>query len=123
MLECRFAGALAAGESRLGQGVGFVRVRALAADSRILPTTKELGLPSVVIENWYGVFLPAGTPPQLRDRLEQALIAVVATPSVKQRFAADGMHGALGHEAFAARLNQEFAEWSDTIKKLGITGE
>ena len=107
---------------------GSVKAMALFASERSplipdLPTTKELGLPGVVIENWYGVFLPAGTPPQLRDRLERALDAVVATPSVKQRFADNGMHGALGHEAFAARLNQEFAEWSDKIKKLGITGE
>jgi tripartite-type tricarboxylate transporter receptor subunit TctC len=88
-----------------------------------LPTTTELGLPSVVIENWYGVWLPAQAPAQVRDRLEQALFAVIAVPSVKQRFAADGMHDMLGHEAFAARLAKEFAEWPDTIKKLGITGE
>jgi hypothetical protein len=47
----------------------------------------------------------------------------VATPLVKQRFAERGMHGTLGHEAFAARLKQDFAQWPATIKKLGITGE
>ncbi len=107
---------------------GSVKALALFASERSplipnLPTTKELGLPGVVIENWYGVFLPAGTPPQVRDRLERALDAVVATPSVKQRFADNGMHGTLGHDAFAAELAKEFADWSDTIKKLGITGE
>jgi tripartite-type tricarboxylate transporter receptor subunit TctC len=88
-----------------------------------LPTTKELGLPSVVMESWYGAFLPAGTPPQIRDKLEAALTAVLATPTVKQRFAELGMHGALGHEAFEARLKKDFAAWPETIKKLGITGE
>jgi tripartite-type tricarboxylate transporter receptor subunit TctC len=88
-----------------------------------LPTTKELGLPSVVMESWYGVFLPAGTPLPLRDTLERALMAVVATPLVKQRFAERGMHGTLGHEAFAARLKQDWAQWPETITKLGITGE
>jgi tripartite-type tricarboxylate transporter receptor subunit TctC len=88
-----------------------------------LPTTKELGLPSVVMESWYGAFLPAGTALQVRDRLEQALMAVIATPTVKQRFAELGMHGALGHEAFEARLKNDFATWPETIKKLGITGE
>jgi len=107
---------------------GSVKALALFASERSplvpdLPTTTELGLPSVVIENWYGIFLPAGTPAQARDKLEQALYAVVATPSIKQRFAENGMHGALGHEAFAARLKQEFADWSATIQKLGITGE
>src|SRR5580698_8355127 len=88
-----------------------------------LPTTKELGLPSVVMESWYGAFLPAGTPTQIRDRLEQALLAVVATSAVKQRFAELGMHGTLGHEAFEARLKKDWAQWPETIKTLGITGE
>jgi len=88
-----------------------------------LPTTKELGLPGVVMESWYGVFLPAGTPLPLRDKLERALMAVIATPLVKQRFAELGMHGTLGHEAFAARLKQDWAQWPERITKLGITGE
>jgi tripartite-type tricarboxylate transporter receptor subunit TctC len=88
-----------------------------------LPTTKELGLPSVVMESWYGAFLPAGTAAQIRDKLEQALFAVVATPLVKQRFAELGMHGTLGHQAFEARLKQDWAQWPGIITKLGITGE
>ncbi len=52
-----------------------------------VPTTAELGLPDVVMESWYGVFLPAGTPAPMRDKLEKALFAVVAIPSVKERFA------------------------------------
>jgi tripartite-type tricarboxylate transporter receptor subunit TctC len=107
---------------------GSVKAVALFAAERSpllpdLPTTKELGLPSVVMENWYGIFLPAGTPQPVRDKLEKALFAVIAVPSVKQRFADNGMHGTLGHDAFAARLTQEFATWPKTINQLGITGE
>ena len=32
-----------------------------------VPTTEELGLPDVVMESWYGVFLPAGTPAPMRE--------------------------------------------------------
>lgn len=88
-----------------------------------VPTTAELGLPSVVMENWYGIFLPAGTPPEAREKLEKALFAVLAVPSIKERLAANGMHGTLGSEAFKARLSKEFPYWQDTIKKLGITAE
>jgi tripartite-type tricarboxylate transporter receptor subunit TctC len=107
---------------------GSVKAVALFAGERSpllpdLPTTKELGLPTVVMENWYGVFLPAGTPAPARDKLEKALDAVAAMPPVKQRFADNGMHGALDHDAFTARLDQDFAAWSGTIKQLGITGE
>ena len=88
-----------------------------------VPTTAELGLPSVVMENWYGIFLPAGTPPEAREKLEKALFAVLAMPSIKERLAANGMHGTLGSEAFKARLSKEFPYWQDTIKNLGITAE
>ena len=107
---------------------GTVKPIALFAGERTpllpdLPTTKELGLPSVVMESWYGAFLPAGTPAPIRDRLEQALFAAVATPLVKQRFAQLGMHGTLGHTAFEARLAKDFSTWPKTIKALEITGE
>ncbi len=88
-----------------------------------VPTTAELGFPGVVMENWYGIFLPAGTSRQAREKLEMALFAVLETPSVKERLAANGMHDTLGSEAFTARLTKEFPYWQDTIKKLGITAE
>jgi tripartite-type tricarboxylate transporter receptor subunit TctC len=107
---------------------GKVKAIALFAPKRtpLLPdlaSTKELGLPSVVMENWYGVLAPAGTPVAVRDKLEQALLAVVAMPSIRQRFAENGLHDPLGHAAFAALLKQEFADWPAEIQKLGITGE
>jgi tripartite-type tricarboxylate transporter receptor subunit TctC len=88
-----------------------------------LPTTKELGFPGLVVENWYGVLLPAGTPKNERDRLEKALFAVIGMPNVKARFAADGTHGALDHRAFAAMLSKQFAAWPGRIKALGISSE
>ena len=88
-----------------------------------VPTTAELGLPDVVMENWYAVFLPAGTPDAVRDKLEKALFAVVAQPDVKERFATQGMHGTLGAAAFKARLAKEFPYWQAMLKKLDIKAE
>src|SRR5580704_4478188 len=107
---------------------GTVKALALFAAERApqmpdLPTARELGYPSVIMENWYGVFLPAGTPPQIRDRLEQGLMAVVAMPAIAQRLADNGIRGTLGHDAFKADLAKQFAEWPDRMKTLGITGE
>lgn len=73
-----------------------------------VPTTAELGLPDVAMESWYGVFLPAGTPKPVHDKLEKALFAVVALPSVKERLAAGGMHGTLDSAAFKVRLAKDF---------------
>lgn len=107
---------------------GRVRALALFAPERTpllpdLPTTEELGFPGLVVENWYGVFLPAGTPKDIRDRYEQALFAIIAMPAIKERFAKDGTHGPLDHDGFAAMLANQFAEWPARIKTLGITSE
>jgi tripartite-type tricarboxylate transporter receptor subunit TctC len=107
---------------------GSVKALALFAPERAaqlpdLPTTKEVGLPGVIMENWYGVFLPAGTPVAVRDKLEQALDAVVALPTIKQRLIDNGLHGMLGHDAFVAALKQQFAQWPEQIRTLGITGD
>jgi tripartite-type tricarboxylate transporter receptor subunit TctC len=107
---------------------GSVKALALFAPERAtqlpdLPTTKEVGLPGVIMENWYGVFLPAGTPVAIRDKLEQALDAVVALPTIKQRLIDNGLHGMLGHDAFVAALKQQFAQWPEQIRTLGITGD
>jgi len=88
-----------------------------------LPTTKEAGFPGMIMENWYGLLLPAGTSKDVRDRIERAAFAVIATPVVKARFAADGTHGPLDHDAFAVMLSKQFAEWPERIKTLGISAE
>ena len=88
-----------------------------------LPTTKEAGFPGMIMENWYGLLFPAGTPKDVRDRIERAAFAVIATPAVKARFATDGTHGALDHDAFAAMLSKQFADWPGRIKMLGISAE
>ncbi|HEY1311206.1 MAG TPA: tripartite tricarboxylate transporter substrate binding protein [Pseudolabrys sp.] len=88
-----------------------------------VPTMAELGLPDVVMESWYGVFLPAGTPAPIHDKLEKALFAVIALPTVKERLAAGGMHGALDSAAFKARLAKDFPYWQATIQRLGIKAD
>src|SRR5215471_2554892 len=88
-----------------------------------VPTTVELGLRDVVMENWYGVFVPVATPPAVQSKLEAALFSVLENPSVKDRLATNGMRGTLGADAFKAQLSKEFAFWQDTIKTLGITTE
>jgi tripartite-type tricarboxylate transporter receptor subunit TctC len=107
---------------------GSVRPLALLGTQRsaLLPTvatTVELGLSGVVMENWYGVFVPVSTPPAVQSKLEAALFSVIESPSVKDRIAANGMRGTLGADAFKAKLPEEFVFWRSTIRTLGITSE
>jgi tripartite-type tricarboxylate transporter receptor subunit TctC len=88
-----------------------------------LATSAELGYPAMVIENFYGLLAPAGTPADVVAKLEKATLDAVAVPSVADKLKAAGVHGAAGAKGFAAKLDRDFAYWGPEIKKLGITGE
>lgn len=51
------------------------------------PTLTELGIKGVELGNWFGVFAPAGTPPEIVTRLEKEIAKAMAQAEVKQRFA------------------------------------
>jgi tripartite-type tricarboxylate transporter receptor subunit TctC len=88
-----------------------------------VPTTAELGYPQIVMENWYGVFAPAGLPASLRANLEKALLDVIAAPVIKERFDAGGLSAPMDGAGFAARLAADVAYWGPAVKKLGINAE
>jgi tripartite-type tricarboxylate transporter receptor subunit TctC len=88
-----------------------------------LPTSTELGYPDVIMENWYGLFVPAGIAPPLQAALEKAVLEVVKVPAVAERLAAGGIRGTLDGRAFKARIERELEYWGPEIKKLGITAE
>ncbi len=88
-----------------------------------VPTTAELGYPQIVMENWYGVFAPAGLPAPLRASLEKALLDVIAVPVVKERFDTGGLSAPMGGAGFATRLAADVAYWGPAVKKLGINAE
>jgi tripartite-type tricarboxylate transporter receptor subunit TctC len=103
-------------------------VRALAVTglhrSAILPdvpTAKEAGLPGLVVTTWNGVLAPAGTPPEIVERLHKALAAAVADPSLKEIFASVGADiESTSSPEFTARIRSDFDRWSSVIKQAGI---
>jgi tripartite-type tricarboxylate transporter receptor subunit TctC len=88
-----------------------------------LPTSAELGYPSMMVANFYGLLAPAGTPADEVAKLEKAVLEAVAVPSVAEKLKAGGVRGTTGAKGFAAKLDSDFAFWGPEIKKLGITGE
>ncbi|HEY0223769.1 MAG TPA: tripartite tricarboxylate transporter substrate binding protein [Pseudolabrys sp.] len=86
-----------------------------------VPTAKEAGLPGLVVTTWNGVLAPAGTPPQVVERLHKALAAAVADPSLKEIFASVGADTELiSPLEFSARIRTDFDRWSAVIKQAGI---
>jgi len=105
-----------------------VRPLALFAAERspLIPdvaTTAQLGYPEIVMENWYGVLGPAGLTPSVRATLEKAILEVLASPTVKERFAAGGLQGARDSDGFRERLASDVAHWGPEVKRLGINAE
>jgi tripartite-type tricarboxylate transporter receptor subunit TctC len=108
--------------------INAVRPLALLAGERspLLPnvaTTAQLGYPQVVMENWYGVLAPAGLAPAMRATLEKAMLEVLASPTVRERFAAGGLQGERDSEGFRARLASDVTYWGPEVKGLGISAE
>src|SRR6187431_281993 len=69
---------------------GSLKPIALGAPKRAptspdVPTTAEVGMPELLIENWYGMLAPGGTPPAILAALSKLATAAIADPAVKQK--------------------------------------
>ncbi len=89
-----------------------------------IPTFAEAGLNGLVAENWWGVYLPAGTPKAVVDNYHAALVKVMSDPDLKDRFAALGVEAtASSQDEFRAFIAAEHAKYAKLVADNGITGE
>jgi len=89
-----------------------------------VPTMKEAGLPDLVVETWYGVFAPAGTPPETIARLNGDVNALLREPEVKEALAKQGMAIVTDRpERLAALVDRELARWKHVVAAANIRGE
>ena len=108
------------------------RLRALAVSTRDrsplvpeLPGMKEAGLPDYHLEFWYGVFVPAGTPPAIVNRLYEATAAAMQQPGVKASLAREGTEVSLSAspEQFAGFLVEDGKFWVRLVKSANVKVE
>ncbi len=69
---------------------GRVKALAIAGESRIaalpeVPTASEAGLPGFVVDAWFGIFAPAGTPAPIVERINAAMREATTQPEVRRR--------------------------------------
>lgn len=89
-----------------------------------IPTFAEAGLSGLVAENWWGAFLPAGTPKAIVDSYSAALAKVMVDPDLKERFAGLGVEAMASSQAdFRAFLAAETAKYSKLIADNNIKAE
>ena len=89
-----------------------------------VPTFAEAGYPKMVVNPWFGLLAPAGTPPAAIGKLNTAFNNALQDPEVKQRLARLGVDLAGGTpEALAGFLQQETHNIAELIKQNHITVE
>jgi tripartite-type tricarboxylate transporter receptor subunit TctC len=86
-----------------------------------LPTTGEAGLPRVLANNWYGLFVAGGTPKEITAKLTQAAIAALKSDDVRETLAKQGaiVVGSTPDE-FNAFLRAERTKWGTVAKTAGV---
>lgn len=89
-----------------------------------VPTMDELGLKGVTVQSWQAVVLPRGVAPDVRTRLHEAIVAVLAEPAVRQPLLDLGFE-VVGNtpEAFTEFQAREFARWKKVIEVGKITAD
>jgi tripartite-type tricarboxylate transporter receptor subunit TctC len=89
-----------------------------------LPTMDEAGVKGYEFSTWYGLLVPAGTPPAIVERLNTETRKALGTTLVKEQFAAQGLEPAASTpQAFAAYLRTEVSKWGKVVKASGATPE
>jgi tripartite-type tricarboxylate transporter receptor subunit TctC len=105
---------------------GGLRGIALGAPDRAptapdVPTTAEVGMPDLLIENWYGMIAPAGMPEKIVAALNRIANEAMADPGVKSKLADQGLTTAGDTpEHFRGFIDAEIKKWADVIKKAGV---
>jgi len=105
---------------------GALRPIALGARERSptapdVPTTAEVGMPDLLIENWYGMIAPAGTPPAIVATLNRVATQAMADPGVKEKLADQGLTVAGDTpEQFREFIGSETAKWAKVIHDAGL---
>jgi tripartite-type tricarboxylate transporter receptor subunit TctC len=88
------------------------------------PTVAESGVPGYVVESWYGIYVPAGTPPAVVARLNAALKVAVQQPGFRRNVEEEGLVINVGTpQELDTFVRSEEARWTRIIKDAGISTE
>jgi len=87
-----------------------------------VPTYEEAGYKGLVLEQWQGVFLPAGTPKEIVARLHAEIVKALAEPKVRERFAQNTLD-TVGdtQQHFAARVREDYENYGRLVRELKIS--
>jgi tripartite-type tricarboxylate transporter receptor subunit TctC len=109
---------------------GRLRALAVTSPNRLpqfpdVPTVKELGLPGMVTEGWYGIFTPKGAPPEVVQSISSAVNKIIATQAYKESVSTVGYFAAPPNTPteFQMFVSAETAKWGAFTKAANITAD
>ncbi|MET3493673.1 Bug family tripartite tricarboxylate transporter substrate binding protein [Variovorax boronicumulans] len=88
-----------------------------------IPTVAEAGGPSLKgyeASSWFGLLAPAGTPPEIVNRIQQEVAKSLGTPAIKEKMLAQGAIPSGNSSAdFTALIASEHVKWAKVVKESG----
>ena len=111
------------------QATGKIKILAVAHPSRSralpdVPTLAEAGYPGLEFSQWYALFAPAGTPPEIIKRLNEANKAALQNPDVQKSMDAQSAESNYRTpEELDAFYKSEIKRFGDWITKLKLSAE
>jgi tripartite-type tricarboxylate transporter receptor subunit TctC len=105
---------------------GSVRGIAILAKQRVaalpdLPTNIEEGVPGLESDTLTGIVAPAGTPKEIIDKWNAAIVKMAADPETKKKLDTLGFVAVANSPAeFADRIKSEMARWDKVVNAAGI---
>jgi len=89
-----------------------------------IPTAMESGLPGFDVTSWYGLWVPAGTPKAVIDKLRSAVVKAFEEPDLKETWFKLGAEpGGSTPEAFRDLISRDIAKWGKVVRESNITIE
>lgn len=89
-----------------------------------LPTVAESGVAGYEAGLWYGFVGPANLPPEIVQRLNAEIVAVLAQPDTREKLASQGLDTRSSTpDEFARLLAADTTRWATVVKKLGLQAD
>lgn len=89
-----------------------------------VPTIAEAGVPKFETSIWLGLIAPAGTPKEVVDSLNKAIVKIQRNPEVAELWAKQGATPLImSPQAFTNYLNADIQKWAAIVKSAGIKAQ
>ena len=89
-----------------------------------IPTAIESGLPGFEVTSWYGIWVPAGTPRAIVQRLQALVARAMEEPDMRDLWFKLGAEpGGAATEQFGALVHREIDKWAKVVRDARVTVE